>query len=520
MSYKIEIFRSHIEINDYNIGDSILIENCFSIYDQLYHTRNNFGMHYDEEQKKLYLPRGIDIPWLESIFEVSAYMHLYPIHKELPKISLPTTKQMKYEPRDDTQVQTIDFMCNTNNYSHLFGTTMQSVNLDTGKGKTFCSIASIVIYNMRAIIITSINEWLQQWKERILEYTNIEEREIKLINGSGSINVLNKINTDNYRIFLVNHSTLKSYAENNGWDSIGKLFDKLKIGIKLYDESHLNFENMSYIDFYTDVFKTFYVTATPYRSDEKETKIYNLYMKNVPSINLFDGYNDPHSAYMAVKFNSHPTAQDAKKCKGSYGLNIGNYIRYLMSNTNFYKIAYILISKFLNKNTGKLLIYIGLNDSILVFKDWMEVNFPNLKGNIGIYTSVSSDKRNELNNKVILSTTKSAGAASDISSLEMVINLAEPFKSKLIAKQTFGRLRNPNTIYIDLVDIGFYYTKKFYNEKKSIYMKYATKCIEISLKDKDIESEYNAAVENNNAIILDPIFLSNNGKLEVLSFED
>lgn len=520
MNYKIEIFRSHIEINDYNLGDSVLIENCFSIYDQLYHVRNHFGMHYDEEKRKLYLPRGIDIPWLESIFGISAYMHVYPIYKELPTITLPTTRQMKFEPRDDTQVQTIDFMCNTNNYSYLFGTTLQSVNLDTGKGKTFCSIASMLIYNMRTIIITSINEWLEQWKNSILKFTNIEEREIKIINGSGSINVLNKINTDNYRIYLVNHSTLKSYAENNGWESIGKLFNKLKIGIKLYDESHLNFENMSFIDFYSDVFKTFYVTATPYRSDEKESKIYNLYMKNVPSINLFDAYTDPHSIYMAVKFNSHPTAQDIKHCKGSYGLNIGNYIRYLMNNDNFYKMSYILISKFLNKNNGKLLIYIGLNEAILTFKNWMENNFPNLIGNIGIYTSLSPDKRSELDNRVILSTTKSAGAASDIDSLEMVINLAEPFKSNLTAKQTLGRLRKPNTVYIDLIDTGFYYTKKFYNEKKPVYMKYATKCIEISLKDKDIESEYKTVYESNNAIILDPIFFSDNGKLDVLSFEE
>ena len=60
------------------------------------------------------------------------------------------------------------------------------------------------------------------------------------------------------------------------------------------------------------------------------------------------------------------------------------------------------------------------------------------------------DKLDNLNfetnlyNKIILSTTKSCGAASDIKDLRCVINLAEPFRSEVLARQTLGRCRDEN----------------------------------------------------------------------------
>ena len=56
----------------------------------------------------------------------------------------------------------------------------------------------------------------------------------------------------------------------------------------------------------------------------------------------------------------------------------------------------------------------------------------------------------------------------------MTIVLAEPFKSEIITRQTLGRTRDPNTLYIELVDMGFRYCRKFYNEKLPIFNKYAS----------------------------------------------
>ena len=53
---------------------------------------------------------------------------------------------------------------------------------------------------------------------------------------------LNKRNT------IISGVNLGSYANNNGWESIRHLFVHIGIGLKIFDEAHLNFDNISRID--------------------------------------------------------------------------------------------------------------------------------------------------------------------------------------------------------------------------------------------------------------------------------
>ena len=79
----------------------------------------------------------------------------------------------------------------------------------------------------------------------------------------------------------------------------------------------------------------------------------------------------------------------------------------------------------------------------------------------------------------------------DIKGLVETVNLAEPFKSKVLAQQTLGRTRDPNTLYKDIVDTGFFHTKKFYEFKKPVFKKYATDCVEINLTGSELEKRCN-----------------------------
>lgn len=127
---------------------------------------------------------------------------------------------------------------------------------------------------------------------------------------------------------------------------------------------------------------------------------------------------------------------------------------------------------------GKVLIYIGTNQAIQYVYDWIIENCPDFAGRVGIFTSISdkATKADQLEKDVILSTTKSCGAAMDIKGLQETIVLAEPFKSEVISRQTLGRTRDRNTTYRELVDNGYYHTRKFYYAKEPIFEKYATRC--------------------------------------------
>lgn len=479
------------------LGDCPVIEKTFSVYDMTYHKRFPKGRVYDEETKTLMLPRGIDIGFLERVLNTEPIVNF-----DIDPVGDVSPIMLKYKPRDEVQKEAIRFMLSMDRYKRNETSTMLSVNLNTGKGKTYCAIATAAYLGLRPIVITDSVGWLTQWKEFFSKYTDIKPEEIYLISGVPSAMALYNRDINKYKVLLVTHSTLQNMGSKKGWKSVGDLFKYCQIGIKFYDEAHLNFDNMFLIDCYTNSFITYYLTATPGRSDMAENNIFSLYFKNVPSIDLFDEDNDPHTKYAAIRFNSNPSPIDATACKNNYGLNRIEYTNYLVHNKEFEKLLRIIVNM-ASKKPGKHLFYIGTNDAILYVRDWIYENFPELINQVGIYTSIiPPDKRKEqLNRKIILSTTKSAGAAMDIQGLVETVNLAEPFKSKILAQQTFGRTRGDNTIYKDVVDTGFFYTKKFYEFKKPIFNKYATSCVEVNMNASELDKRSNQILEERSNLV-------------------
>lgn len=507
---KIVVKHSCIIINDYTWGDSILLQNSFSIID-IFHNVTYIGIEYNENTKQLILPRGIDIPFLENIFNVSAV-----IDYNCDEYDRIEQSKLKFSPRDNVQKEALSFMVGYGNYQYTLSKSQLSLNLNTGKGKTYCSIVSALYLSLRTIIITTSIEWLNQWKNCIIDYTDIDEKEIFMLVGRTSIYRLLRSDISKYKFILASHDTIRSYANKKGWDAVTELFKYMKVGIKIFDESHLNFDNISKIDFHTNTYKTYYVTATPARSDQKENSIYKLYFKNIPAIELFDSEEDPHTHYISFKYNSRPNPIQITKCKNRLGLDRNAYCEYITSNDNFYKMMTYIINLALT-HEGKCVIYIATNNGILKVKEWLEYNYPMLWGDIGIFTSIIPKelKNSQLNKKIILSTTKSLGAAVDIKDLKMVVVAAEPFKSEVLARQTLGRTRNNNTFYIELVDMAFVQIVKFYRSKQHVFLKYALSCREINFSTPvDFNKMYDSAVINKsniplrNEILLDEIIIT------------
>lgn len=472
---------SRIEITNYIFGDYKSIEKEFSIYDHINHCLYYKGIEYDSKNRILKLPRGSNILKLENVLDKCAYVDTN--FDPYDKVSTTLFSSM---PRDDDQIKAIQFMTGEGKYTENKKKSQLFLNLPTGKGKTYCTIYSIAVLQLRAMVIASNSGWLDQWSDFIKQYTNIKPSEIYMISGEPSITRLLKKGAEGIKYILATHSTIRSYGEKYGWGKVTELFRRLRIGIKVYDEAHLDFDNICKIDYNTNTYKTFYVTATAAKSDKKMDYIYKKYFENVPFINLFHEDTDPHTKYISILFNSHPTDREVIQIcnRNAYGFDRHLYTNYLVTKFNYYFVLITILKLALSMN-GKCLIYIGTNDAILKTYEWIGNNIPWLINDVGIYTSLVSEeqKADQLNNKIILSTTKSAGAASDIKDLKMTVVLNEPFKSEVIAKQTLGRTRNPKTYYFDVVDLGFAPTQRYYKVKKKIFEKYALTCSQCILSD-------------------------------------
>lgn len=471
---RIKVTNTAIIVDNYTMGESEELEKPFRIFDPVRHKIETKGLYYDEDNKRLYLPAGIDLWFVRRALKEKYYTRI----NNTPYKNMESNVGMKYKPRDKEQVEALKFMCGVNEYEENIYKPQLLVALFTGKGKTFCSIATMCFFKIKSMVITSSNSLLSQWEDNIVEYTNIKRNEILRINGSDFCNMIlngSSQKAKNAKIYLCSHGTLRSFGDRYGWDKVSQLFESLGIGLKFYDEAHTSFDNMLMIDFFTNVYKTYYVSATPGRSNYRENHIFQISLKNVPMIELFDENNDPHTSYIAIKWNSKPSAQQLSACASKlYGMDRNKYMEYLTNNPEFYKMLRVIMDMVI-KCKGRVLMYIGTNNGILRVYHWIAENYPEFIGDIGIFTSLLSreEKLVEKNKKLLLSTTKSAGLGEHIEGLKMTIVLAEPFKSEILARQTLGRTRDNNTLYVELVDLGFKYCRKYYNAKLPVFNKYA-----------------------------------------------
>ena len=482
-----------MEIQDYDLGYCPRLENQFMLWDRTNFRPVRFGLDYNEEKRTLYIPRGYDVYMVEQFLDENAR-----VDRNYTRPYETGSFNLKVKPRDDIQREALQFMVGVGKYKDNQYKSQLALNLSTGKGKTYLSIATASYYEYPTVVISPSSGWNEQWIKRFLEYCDVPKKETCNIQGSAMINKLFKTKHPTYKFYTVTHSTLQTYATANGWDSIGELFEHLHIGIKIFDEAHMNFINTSLIDAHTNVYKTYYLTATPSRSSEDEAKIYYKYFKNVPGIDLFDEENDPHTKYIAIKYNSHPSVYEINNLKNQYGLDLMGYIDYLSDRPIFYKICRIMVDLAIKSN-GKVLFYIGSNKAILKFYDWFITNYSEFHDDIGIYTSLVKDAKEKeaiKEKRFIVSTLKSAGAALDIKGLKMTIVLDNPFKSLVLAQQSLGRTRDNNTFYIDCIDTGFSQLLKFYRFKRQIFEKYAVSMSEIYLSDGEIERRNDVIINN------------------------
>lgn len=475
---KVEVRHTCVIIHNYAWDDNWRLQSMFGVYDKVRHKYFTKGIYYDKDNKDLYLPAGMDLSEVMRHYGYDVYTRVKPD----PYDKLNDFK-LKYKPRDTVQLQALEFCLGKGKYEKNASCPQLAVNLNTGKGKTYVAIATTAYYSVRTMIMINTLSLIDQWEEKILEYTDTEPDQIFRIVSSGSIGRILRGNIDvkNIRYFLCSHSTISAYGKKYGWDKVHELFIKLRCGIKIFDEAHLYYKSITMIDFFSDTCKTYYLTATPHRSDANEDKIYQMSYRRVPKINLFTE-EENHTDYIAVMFNSHPTAEVISSCQNAYGFARIPYCDYLVTRPNYYKLLTILLDMNLPKK-GKILIYIGTNFAIARTYEWIVYNYPGVS--VGIFSSLVSkeEKYAQLENKIILTTTKSAGAAMDIQGLKVTIILNEPFKSPVLARQTLGRTRDDNTEYYDVVDMGFESLIFYYKSKRKIFNKYAKSTSKIMYPD-------------------------------------
>ena len=445
-------FNTRYEIHNYELGDLPQLEKEMSTWDDINY-KSLPKYYYDDENHILYIPRGYDFYKLETMIgrPIAYKKEANPRKKASFTMVVPPKKG--YE---DIQKESVRFLAGIEEYSRMNGESQLVLSLPPGTGKTYCAIAACSLLQTKVMIIVGTDDLRKQWKAKIMEYTKLPRNSICTIDGARTLDMIENAKESkiaNYVFYVTTHSTLRSYMKNKGFYSLNPLFQKMGIGIKIIDEAHLQYLNILNIDYATNVWKTFYLTATFSQSEKMEDILFQRAFNKV-----FKLYKSPsvrkHVIYIAGIFSSKANAIEKEGIKGRKGLDKCKYISYEIDKGEILK-AYLYFIDLLicrKKIEGKTLVLSSKKSSCDLLKDLTSEILP-------AYSSCVHYSGNKVDNfdpyGIIFATPKMLGTGNDISGLRVIINL-EPIRSPRNTLQIFGRLReyapDMDTYYIELVD--------------------------------------------------------------------
>ena len=450
----IRVYNTHIEIFPYHLGECTPLEERLSYYDAVYHRRVYLGLYIEDDV--LYIPKGINIAMLQSFFGTLPHID----HDSIDYHSQLGDYHINFKPRNSIQTEAINFLLTKDRFDKYRVHSQFGLNLDTGDGKTYCMINAIVHMNQKALIIVHKSRLKAQWIDEFVTMSDIPRDRIIDITGNQTIrNIMDdKIEGD---IYVVNHQTIESYAKMNGWKAVKLFFQKIKIGIKVFDEAHKFFRDILMIDFFSNTYKTFYLTATFGRGDPKE---YHIFKSSFSNLCRFGeetfNYDEKrkHINLLVVYYDSKPEL--GTTVQNGYGFSNYKFIDYALKYDPHKTILKVLkrILEQTNHLKGKTLITspkIESVDTIAEFvSDWFDKP-------VGVVYSRNTKEENDniISEKEIISTTiKSIGEGDNVKGLRVLINL-DPIGSKGLADQLRGRLREyskeDDTFLFYPVDLGF-----------------------------------------------------------------
>lgn len=483
----IKIMPTRVIVTDYN-GEAQSIEKSLSVWDKNRFRYTFSAYEYDEENKTIIFPGGINKYKLFQKLNSHEIVDLS--NKFLIGARRNSYIKMNTKPRDELQEKSIKFLCG-NSFSNKSSQKMLSI--ETGGGKSFCAINFIATKRRIPIIFVDLDTLVQQWKKSIIKFTDTKEEEIYIFSGLESVRKI--INMDyeelkKIKFFISLYKTISMTYKNNLLDD---LFNKVGFTSKIYDEAHTNYETIFKIDSHTDC-ESIYLTATPKRSNPIENKVFQNMFYDVKRISSNVVESDNYHNIVLVKIDSNPSSNDIEVCTNKFGFDCNKYSKYVLENKyEFYYdkvITNILFDIILKngKKKRKTAILFGLKSMMSKFSEDL-LNDLNERGldnySIGLLSedTKKSDKDLVLNSDIIITTDKSFGKGIDVSDLECVINFV-PTSSDTKTKQMLGRLRklpNKEVYYFDILDIGFDKIKIQLKNKQKSYKEKAKKIMTLNL---------------------------------------
>ena len=482
--FEIDTYATHYEINGYVMNACMELEYALSTYDEIYF-RRDYYTHYDEENEILYVPRGVDADFIEQKTGCPVPRKNQPSN-EYKKISF----SMTLPPRDDVQKEAIRFLLGKGEHSYTANASQLVLALIGGGGKTYASVAAMSIIGVKTLVVCHTDDLRQQWHDRIMKYTNLPSDAIVLFKTSKHLMQYKDISSaatrrlmSNQAVYVVTHSLVASFMKKYGFEAFNDICKNLGIGLKIVDEFHLNFLNTLKLDYATNINKTFYLSATPGRSDKNDNRVFQTSFHNVYKLKReIENSNNTMIAIFDVYKSSLSDVEIAQMYARKM-FSIHKYTDVVMRDgfvmTKVIQWVDWLFDGRADKNHMVMVLSSTIKSNDLMAKVISNA-FPDLK-----VTAYHSDNKipNVEDYNVVCATIAMVGTGNDYSNLKAIIN-TEPYRSPVTSDQLPHRLMRGNvglgtTYYIDCVDRKIPQTMRMASIRRDIISTFASKVVTI-----------------------------------------
>lgn len=343
------------------------------------------------------------------------------------------------------QVPIIEYFL-TNDFYNKF------LPLETGGGKTFSAIATVVKMRKRALLVLK-GAFIEKWISDIQQITDTKPEEIMLIQGTPSLHKYIKLvlsGKDEYiKFVIISNRTyvnyINSYNEDNSSFLVSpdELCETLGTGVKIIDEVHLDFFATYKIELYTNCPKTIALSATLLDKDAFITRMYNTVYP--PDTRYIPEVPKRYINTVALDYEIERGVHYNCSLDGMYSHH--EFEKSVLRNKQFKEDYFNMINVILKKeylegkeNGEKALIFVISIDMATKLTEYITKIIPEVK--VGRYIAVD-DYTEMLDLDIIISTPQNLGTGIDIPNLKLTIQTVnvDSVKTNL---QSFGRLRDRN----------------------------------------------------------------------------
>lgn len=489
---KICAYNTHYALENYELGDSRELEKDLSVWNGTYFRADPY-YYYDAESKTLYIPKGYDASKLHDF--INKPIHFIDTCNPYNK----ATFSMKVAPRNDVQKESIRFLIGKEEYAYTLNNPQLVLSLPGGGGKTYCTIAACSMFEMKTIIVCHNSQIRKQWAQRLASYTNLATSSIVTLTSTKTmhsyLDASQAKKVAKQKIYLATHSVLRNYMKAYGFHSLNELFIALGIGIKVFDEAHKEFNNILMVDYATNVFKTFYLTATFARTDRQENRMFQTCFNRIYKLKKTseDLGVEKNVVYIASIYNSMATYMDIVSMKTKKGINKMLYTDYQMKKHHMLKdiVKWVNWYYCIKGFDGITFILSAKKSSCDYICEQIKDRFPEKRTCVH-YTGNKVDNFEDYD--IICATAQMFDTGTDINDLKMIIN-TEPIGSAVNADQIVHRLMrgNDNTtrFFIDVIDKSIVALLAMAKKRRQTFNKFVKQTIIIdpSVKKRNIQDE-------------------------------